>query len=294
MTVRTDSLPGVAGIRIVHHLDAPLQLVPQQRPEWESGDDESCEPLVIRHRVGDTSVAGLEAQFEIPPWSTYYADRDGATSILFHAVDPAEPVRLMRSVRPGHEYVVEYEFAPSRAAPRRGSELAAYALALAIRRRGLMAHGSAIILPSGAGVLCLGVSGAGKSTFAKMMLGLEGVSVLNDDRQVVSAEPDGLHLWSTPWPGSADIAFPGDAPLGAIVLLGRAAQPLLRRVPPREALARLLSTLAIPHWGGDALDAALALVNRMLGELPVVELAYPLSPGTPGWILDQMTALTGE
>lgn len=294
MMAATDTLPSVAGIRVVHRIERPLELVPQQRPDWRKDFDSAEEPLVIHHRVGDTAPAGLEPMFEIPPWSTYYADGSGATHIRFHSVDAAEPVRLMRTVRAGREYVVEYEFAPEKPAPRRGSELAAFALALAIRGRGLMAHGSAFTLPSSVGVLCLGVSGAGKSTLAKMMLGRDGIAVLNDDRHVLSAEPHGLHVWSTPWPGSAGIAFEGDAPLGAVVLIGRAPTPTVRPVKAREALGRLLATLALPPGGGRALDQALALVTRVIEEVPVVELAYPLAPETPEWIVEQLSQVTCE
>ncbi|HEX2781629.1 MAG TPA: hypothetical protein VHM30_19145 [Gemmatimonadaceae bacterium] len=292
MTAHTDALPSVAGIRIVHVVDAPIRLTPTQRPDWPSGS--GGEPLIIRHRVGDTTPRGLDAVFEIAPWSTYYLDGSGATSVRFHSVDGSDPARLMRSVRPGYEYVVEYDFAPATPTSRRASELAAFALALAIRGRGLLAHGSALVLQSGVGALCLGVSGAGKSTLARMMLEREGVAVLNDDRQVISPGPEGLHLWSTPWPGSADIAFPGDAPLGAVVLIGRAERGTARRVTPREAVNRLFATLAIPHWGGEALDSAIALVDRVITEVPVVELAYPLGPDTPDWILEQISAIACE
>lgn len=293
MSATIDVLPAVAGIRVVHVVEPPIALQAQQRPDWAGGsayDDD----LVIRHRVGDVDRTGLRTAFEIPPWSTYLTDDQDRTSILFHAGESADPLRLMRSVRPGYEYVLEYQFAPAASAPRRGGELATFAMALALRGRGLMAHGSAFVLPGGRAALCLGVSGAGKSTLAKMMLARGEVQVLNDDRQVVTSEATGLHVWSTPWPGSADIAFQGDAPLGAVVLIGRATRATMRAVSAREALGRLLATLALPHWGGGALDAALALVHRMITDVPVVELAYPLGPETPDWIVARLADLTSE
>lgn len=287
MTATVETSQSVAGIPIVHHVAAPLHLVPPQMPEWH-GTATTDAPIVIRHEVGPVDVAGLEPLFDIEPWMTYYADGAGGTAIRYHSVDESIPVRLLRTVRSGMEYAVSYSFAPDRPVERRGKEMSAYAIALAERRRGLMAHGSAFILPSGKAALCLGVSGAGKSTLARMMLARDDVRVLNDDRQALTRERDGFHVWSTPWPGSAGIANDGHAPLGVVMLIGRAASPVVRRPPARDVIRFLLTTLALPNWNDDAVSDALALIDDLVAMTPVVELAYPLGPSTSQWIVDRL------
>jgi len=285
--MQVESSQAIAGIPIVHHVAPPLHLVPPQMPDWH-GTATTETPIVIRHAVGPVDVTGLEPLFDIEPWMTYYADGAGGTAIRYHSVDAAIPERLLRTVRPGVEYDVSYAFAPEQPVERRGKEMSAYAIALAERRRGLMAHGSAFILPSGKAALCLGVSGAGKSTLARMMLERDDVRVLNDDRQALTREPDGFHVWSTPWPGSAGIANDGHAPLGVVMLIGRAATPVVRRRPAREVVRTLLTTLALPNWNDDALGDGLGLIDDLVASVPVVELAYPLGPGTSQWIVDQL------
>ena len=287
-----ESSQSVAGIPIVPHLAPPLTLVPPQMPEWR-GIQSAEPPIVISHEVGDVDDAGLEPLFEIEPWMTYYTDGRGGTAIRYHSVESTIPVRLLRTIRPGMEYAVSYSFDPGRPLERRGKEMSVFAIALAERRRGLMAHGSAFILPSGKGALCLGVSGAGKSTLAKMMLARGDVRVLNDDRHALTREADGFHVWSTPWPGSAGIANDGHAPLGAIVLFGRAATPVVRRLTAREVIGSLLTTLALPNWNEDALSDGLALIDDLMATVPVVELAYPLGPSTSQWIVDQLMEIQG-
>lgn len=53
-------------------------------------------------------------------------------------------------------------------------------------------HASAVSL-DGAGVLILGASGTGKSSLALALLGL-GAALISDDRVILEAPPDGLHL----------------------------------------------------------------------------------------------------
>lgn len=290
MTISIDGSQAVAGIPLVHHVSTPLTLVPPQVPGWR-GADATESPIVIRHQVGSVDVDGLAPLFEIEPWMTYYEDGAGSTAIRYHSADAAHPVQLMRTVRPGEEYLVSYAFAPAAPLERRGKEMSAYAIALAERRRGLMAHGCAFILPSGRAALCLGVSGAGKSTLAKMMLARDDVRVMNDDRQALTREPDGLHVWSTPWPGSAGIANDGHAPLGVLVLIGRGPVCEMRRPGSRQVVQRLLTTLALPNWNDAALADGLELVNEVVSRVPVVELAYPLLPATPGWIVETLTEI---
>lgn len=282
--VLVDTVAPTAGIPIRHELHDGITLIAPPAPGWR-GAAKADAPVTIRHERGDVSVEGLRAVLEVEPWSTFYTQDDGGVTVRYHSHDPTVPVQTLRSERAGHEFVVHYEFVPDGATVRRDKEMSAFTIALAARGRGMLAHGCGIVLPERRAALCLGVSGAGKSTLARMMSGREGVSVLNDDRIAITEEPSGLHGWSTPWPGSEGIANTGDAPLGVIALIGRATTRGARDVPPSEALRRLLTTLALPLWSAGQMDRGLALMERLIVEVPVVEMLYPLGETTPGWIV---------
>ena len=288
VTAPQDTVAPIAGIAIVHRVGDGVQLAPPVNAAW-SGSREREEALVLRHEIGSVAVDGLEAVMEVEPWSTYYADRDGSITILFHSHEEGVPEFLLRTERPGFEYSVVYASAPSRPLIRMDKEMSAYTLALSARRRGVIAHGCGLVLPAGQAALCLGVSGAGKSTLGRMMQSRETVLVMNDDRIAITREADGLHAWSTPWPGRAGIARAGDAPLGVIAFISRGVTPSVSAITPRDALYRLLSTVALPIWNTPEVDESLALLERLITEVPLVELRYPLGDATPGWIEHTLT-----
>lgn len=222
---------------------------------------------------------------------TYYDGGTAGPVVRMEGIDPAAPLVVLRTERPGHDYAVEYARFPLGPVLHRGAEMSAFALALAARERGLLAHGCGFVLPSGRGALCLGVSGAGKSTLARMMTTAPDCRVLNDDRLVLTREVSGIRMWSTPWPGNAGIAREGDAPLGVIAMIGRASAFSIRALTPRGALPTLLKTILVPLWDMAQAGAGLALVDVIVASVPIVELAYPLAPESPGRIVSALTEI---
>lgn len=274
----------IAGIPIEHHCVGALQFKPSFTGIW-SGTNQREPSIVLRHEIGNVNSGMTRQVFEIPSVATYYDDGVGGITIRYHAVDPGMPVYVLRTVRAGYEYHVSYEFAPTFAIPRRDKEMNSFAISLAARGRGLLGHGAGMRLPTGKGALCLGVSGTGKSTLAHMMLDQPEVQVLNDDRLALTRESDGVHLWSTPWPGRAGIAFDGDAPLGVIALLARHDTARVRRPTTSEILHTLLATVALPVWGEHVNDG-LNFIDELVKSIPIVELAYPLGPDIPKRIVE--------
>lgn len=285
-----ETVAPTAGIPILHELRDGIVLLGAPAPHWR-GAARTDAPVTIRHERGDVSVGGLRPVLEVEPWSTFHVQDDGGVTVRFHSHDPAVPVQTLRTERAGHDFVVHYDFVPDGATVRRDKEMSAFTIALAARARGILAHGCGIVLPGPRTALCLGVSGAGKSTLARMMSGRAGVRVLNDDRIALTEESSGVHAWSTPWPGSEGIANEGDAPLRVIALIGRGVTRGVRSVPAPEALRRLLTTLALPLWSAEQMDRGLALMERLILEVPVVEVVYPLGEETPGWIEHTLGAI---
>lgn len=278
-----ETVPPIAGIALVHRVGEGVLLAPPVNAAWR-GSVEREEPLILRHEVGDISLDGLTPVMEVEPWSTYYVDARGDITVRFYTHEDGVPEFLLRTARAGYEYDVIYESAPPKPQIRMDKEMTAYTLALASRRRGVIAHGCGFVLPEGRAALCLGVSGAGKSTLGRMMLEREGVKVLNDDRIALTRESHGLHAWGTPWPGRAGIARAGDASLGVLAFISRDGHPSVSSISARDALYRLLSTVALPLWNTSEADESLALLEQLITDVPVVEIRYPLGPTTAAWI----------
>lgn len=286
---RATVLP-IAGISIIHESEAPLVLESSVVEDWV-GSAETEPPIILRHAVGPLIRPSGEPTFTVEPWSTYYRDPQGETAVLFHSHASHEPEFLLETEVPGASYRVTYEFSGEAPLPRRDQELAAYTLALATRDFGVMAHGASFLFDDGDAALCLGVSGRGKSTASRLVSGTGRVHVINDDRQVLTRGTDGVHLWGTPWPGTAGIARTGDGRLGILAVIGRSETASVRPVSRRTAVATLMSTFALPLWDGDRLSATLGFVDDIVQKMEMVELAYPLGEGTGEWIVETLDKL---
>jgi hypothetical protein len=281
----------IAGISIVHEADEGIEFLGSQTI-GANPIDVPDGSIWLRHRVAASDVEQLRPVVRVNERVTYYDGGSAGPVVRMEGLDPAAPLVVLRTERPGYEYAVDYARMPLGPVLHRGAEMSAYALALAARERGLLAHGCGFVLPSGDAALCLGISGAGKSTLARMMTNGAGCCVLNDDRLVLTRESTGLRMWSTPWPGNAGIAREGDAPLGVIALIGHGSSFSVRPLMRRDALQRLLKTLLVPLWDMAHAGAGLDLVNDIIASVPIVELAYPLTPESPDLIVNALTEMT--
>lgn len=282
----------VAGIGIVHLLDPAIHLAPAPSgTEWPAGAL-APETIRIHHKIGDPVIADASPVFEVGPHATYYERAgDGKVLVLMTGILRDVSKMLLATTTAGSEYEMLYASPPGDPVARAVSEIPAFALALAARRAGVLAHGCGFMMPSGDIGLCLGVSGAGKSTLAQMMQLVPRVRVLNDDRMVVADQGDGLRAWSTPWPGRAGIARLGTGRIGAISIIGRGPAFSARRLSSRETTAELLRTITVPIWDPRGAAAALDTIAALQAAFPIVKLEYPLAENTGRWILETMEQL---
>ncbi|HEX5075929.1 MAG TPA: hypothetical protein VFW03_22135 [Gemmatimonadaceae bacterium] len=263
----------VAGIAITHELMDGIELESSATADWR-GTNESSHPLVIRHEVGDVSTRRMRRVLDVPPWCTFHVDERGEPSSRFHAVF-GEVDRLLSCEAPGSRYVVRYGQAPHAPVVALQSELTAFAFALAARGSGLIAHSCAFILPEGQAVLCPGMSGAGKTTLARLLRdNAPAIDLLTDDRAIVTLE-DRLTLWGSPWPGSARVSGSGSALLSAVMFIRHGHAVALRRVPPGEAFRRMVNSLSMPLWEPARCGRALEIVNAIVSQATLLEAAYP-------------------
>ena len=255
-------------------------------PEWR-GSAATEPPVVVRHVVGDVSVEGLAKRFDASP-SCAYLDRDGEVVVQFRGPTAAVPDQLLLTVRAGYEYELRYAAPPASPMYQHAKDRTIFSMALAHRGRGYIAHACGFLLGS-TGVLCPGLPSAGKSTLARL-LGSSGVGVyrLSDDRIALTREASGLRAWGTPWPGDERVIGAGDGRLGAIVLLRHAASTGLTDVDRRQAARRVMETLVLPLWDRTLLPGALEYVDRLIDEIPVLELAYPPTVEAATWFVREL------
>ncbi len=152
------------------------------------------------------------------------------------------------------------------------------------RHGGLIVHGMAAEL-EGQGILCMGVSGTGKSTIARL-LHEAGASVLSDERPVLRrwpppaaaagapGQPVAFRVYGSPWPSSGGFVRNAWAPLRRIYLLKHGDKDRLTPMAPRAAVTRLIQVAAILWQDPALLDPCLATLEALLGAVPCAELAF--------------------
>ena len=183
-----------------------------------------------------------------------------------------------------------------------GTGLGLSLLVLRLRaQRGLVLHGTAAEV-DGQGILCVGVSGTGKSTLARL-LDAAGATVLTDERPVLrqwpapasgAAPSAAFRVYGSPWPSSAGFARDAWAPLRRIYFLEHGATDRLTPLPPRDAVSRLIHVATIPWQDPVLLDPCLATIEALLGALPCAVLAFRPTPACVDLIRADLRRLAEE
>ena len=280
----------VAGIPIVHELMDGIALERRDAVEW-NGTVAASAPIVIRHELGDARPHDMRAVLDVPPWCTFHLDACGEPAARFHAIF-GECDRLLVCEDPGVAYTVKYGVSPHEPVVALQSELATYSFALSARGVGLIAHACAFVTPDGAGVLCPGVSGTGKTTLARLLLDPPSpVEMLTDDRAIVTLDAGTLTVWGSPWPGAARIAGGGAAPLESVVFIRHGASASMVRVSPRDAFRRILNTMSMPLWEPARCGRALEILDALVSRATLIEATYPPTAAAARWLVGQLGIL---
>lgn len=145
------------------------------------------------------------------------------------------------------------------------------------RGRGVELHSCGIIDEEGRGRLFVGVSGAGKSTTARLWEGRTR-GIVSDDRVIVREHDGAMWMYGTPWHGEAALSMPGRVPLSGVYLLAQAPANALVPLTQAEAVARLFRCTFPLFYDGGALDFTLSFLERLAARVPVRELQFARDP----------------
>jgi hypothetical protein len=148
------------------------------------------------------------------------------------------------------------------------------AVELVAMRRGLMFHSSGLKTRNGKGLLFAGVSGAGKSTMARLWQDTGKAILLGDERVVVSKRHGQFWLQGTAWHGSGQATTLGEAPIHDIFILEHADNNQAHALRPAEATALLLARSFLPFWDRDYINNSLEFLNDLCCSLPCYQLGF--------------------
>jgi len=141
------------------------------------------------------------------------------------------------------------------------------------RGRGVEFHSCGIIDHDGRGHLFVGMSGAGKTTTARLW-GSAASAIVSDDRVIVREQEGAMRMFGTPWHGEAELSLPDSAPLTGVYLLTQSSSNEIRALSHPEAVARMFGCVFPPFHDAEAVEFTLAFLDKLARQVPVRELAF--------------------
>jgi hypothetical protein len=141
------------------------------------------------------------------------------------------------------------------------------------QRRGALVHALGVA-DRGEGVLFVGRSGAGKSTLANLYKPHEDVTILGDERVVVTTEQGQFWLSGTPWPGDGFKVSADRVPLRKTFFLEHGSSNALIADTRLTLYGLLFQQLFLPFWDEEALGFAVNFAHELITAVPAYRLAF--------------------
>ena len=140
-------------------------------------------------------------------------------------------------------------------------------------KKSLLLHSMSLIHNNKAYLFC-GVSGAGKSTLGKIFEA-SGYQVLCDERNAVSMTTAGPHMSSTPFYGTSEQAYKGEAPLAAIVILDPSHSGCdLKAASFTEAVPAIYPMSFLPHYDRKKMEEGMGTLEDIIQNTAIYKLNY--------------------
>ncbi len=149
-------------------------------------------------------------------------------------------------------------------------------ITLLARGRGVLLHALGVA-DQGEGLLFIGRSGAGKSTLANLYKPHQsngGVTILGDERIIVTKQDGQFWLSGTPWPGGGFTMSADTVPLRKVFFLEHGVQNVLISDRLPTLLTLFCQQLFLPFWNREALAFALRFGEELLSTVPAARLAF--------------------
>ncbi len=217
--------------------------------EPQAGD----ERIAVELRQGDPAPPpGARRTFDTgSAWSAYRLD-DGDDAIVM-ALPAARGTPLLSARFDRGVTRVSVVCAPELAAGGRLHHPLRYPLDQLLMMHRLASEAGAIVHCAlvdvgGAAVICPGVSGAGKTTLSRQLVGTPGLRVLSDDRAVLRRAGAGYVAHGTPWPGEGGFAVNAGLPLVGVGFIEQRTAARCVPLGPGEALRRLVRVASVPWY----------------------------------------------
>ncbi len=142
--------------------------------------------------------------------------------------------------------------------------------------RGLLVHAASLVR-EGRGYLFPGVSGAGKTTLARLSA---DATLLSDELSIVTVGDDGARVHGTPfWGELARAGEAGAAPLAGIYFPRHAPEHAVTPLAERAALTRILPTVMSFAREPDVVARVVALAADLVAHVPGFILDFRRDPG---------------
>lgn len=239
----------------------------------------AAEPVRVRLEVDDAAAFEGETIFSSEATWSILA-RGGERAFVFR--EPGSPAPLfVARFRPGSR---EVSIACSSRLVRDGG--AGPALASPFRYpldqvltmyllgdEGFVVHAAGLAF-EGRGVAFPGVSGAGKSTIARLLAGRAGWAPLSDDRVILTRGEGGPALHGSPWPGEGKVAENRKVPAALLLFLEKGSDNRVTPITPAQALARLFPVVSIPWFDAEVLPGRLAACEAAVASVPAAVLEF--------------------
>ena len=135
-----------------------------------------------------------------------------------------------------------------------------------VHAAGMSMHGKGYIFP--------GRSGAGKSTVSRLLLSCETATMLSDDRIIIRKSDNAFRAFGTPWPGDAGIAENRSSELNGIFFIHHDSENSIKKLPPSEALRRLMPVTSIPWYDEKPMSDILQFCEDLVYAIPAYELFF--------------------
>jgi hypothetical protein len=150
---------------------------------------------------------------------------------------------------------------------------------------GVEVHACGIAV-AGRALLFCGVSGAGKTTMARLWRRRRPpADVLSDDRMVIRERGGRPWAFGTPWHGSGRYASPRGLPLGAVFFLARGRRTTIEPMGAAAGAAELFARSFPPPWERAAVERVLALCARAAQAVPCARLRVRPDGSAPAAVL---------